>query len=195
MYIVPKHKIAFIALPKNASRTVAETLKKIGGTTEGTGHHGIQPLSPIRNFFAFAVVRNPFSRTVSKWYDLFRHYEIGDHEFRKQTFYDYVDELKAGKAGCGFNKFHLSTQYYVIQEAQQHFDKPIKVITYENIEEDWKNLRFYNLVGKLRGDTGKHSGDDGYGDWRLYYDKPFIAKKVASVFAEDIQHFGYPDTV
>jgi hypothetical protein len=197
MHIVRKHKIAFLALPKNASRTVSSTLKKIGGSTEGMGHHSIQPpTGDMRGYFAFAVVRNPFSRTVSKWFEVFKHIDTGDVDFRHQAFDAYVEGLRAGASGCGYNKFHLSVQSSVIDEAQKHFNKPIKIITYENLNSEWERLKFFNLVGKLpEKQVGKQSGGDGYGNWRLYYANPVTIDKVYSVFYEDFNRYGYSNTV
>ena len=194
MHICRKHKIAFLAMPKNASRTISNALKTIGGNTEGSKHHNmIPPTGDMRGFFSFAVVRNPLSRTVSKWYDIFRHLDIGDDGFRKEAFNAYVVDMRAGKKGCGYNKFYLSTQSSVLDTAQQHFNKPIKIISYENLNYDWDKLHFNPLVGKLPDkQIGKHRGSSGYGNWRSYYDDPKVIEKVVAVYSEDFDRYGYP---
>lgn len=200
MYIVRRHKLVFLPLPKNGSRTMGVFFEhQLGGSSERTEHHAVRPSNDgeLRDFTAVAIVRNPFSRMVSKWWEQYYNYDDGNGKTRRISFQEYVRGLKAGPPGSPWNTFHLATQCSVIDEAQKYYDNPIKVLRLENIAEDWIKHKLDDRTGlNFPAKTKKFgSGSSEYGDWTKYYNQPWIQEKVASVYYADLDRFGYPDRV
>ncbi len=199
MYIHRLHKLVFLPLPKNGSRTMSVFLvHQLGADSEQTEHHSVMPQDDeVKHFQPFAIVRNPFSRMVSKWWEQYKKFDDGKRKTRCETFQEYVKQLRAGEPGSPWNKFHLATQCSVIDKTQEYYSKPIKILRLEHLAQDWIDQGLANRTSlKFPERTKKFgAGSSEYGNWKKYYDKPWLMEKVASVYYADIDRFGYPDRV
>lgn len=170
-------------------------------STENSLHHSVIPPSDdLCHFQPFAIVRNPFSRVVSKWWGQLSATanntgakDIERNEFRRQAFKAYIQQLKPGGWGEEWNKFNLSTQASVLDRAQHYFDKPIRILKIETLSKDWADLAKDHGIVKMLTDNRKRVGvgSSDYGNWRQYYRKPWMIRKVVDCFGDDFKQYGY----
>lgn len=197
MHVSNREKAIFLAIPKTASRTVAEWLhkdynfKKAGGRRHGrTPHHGLCPTVQCKlqtqDYFHFTAIRNPFSRMVSRW----NHWRKG-HKQRLSIsgFHKYLDGLmpehvsrKKVKIFCAR---YLSPQTHWIDYAGKYLDHEITTIKQENLIEGLKNLPFVTKPIVL-----PEIGKNDYGKWQDYY-TPKLRRKIVELYWEDFSRFGY----
>ena len=64
-----EHKLVFIHIPKNAGTSVNFWMKRyLNGEKKGITHGGIQHTpEEFNHYTSFAIVRNPWDRTLSFW--------------------------------------------------------------------------------------------------------------------------------
>jgi hypothetical protein len=198
MYISHKHEVVFIALPKNASRTVGVLLKSEFDAVD-EDHHSIVPSDPekIKNYFPFVVVRNPYSRCVSRWYGWYQVAapDPSDLNFRKTllpSFEGYVERMQdwhtSPKRIEPENALYHSCQIHIIDKAQKLFFQEIKKVKFEKLHEELMKLPFIRRHVKL---PKRGIRNDVYGDWRRYYKNATVVHKVANAYQADFERLNY----
>lgn len=197
MIVSDKYKFVFIALPKNASRAVRNWAKSNYSAFQRGKYHGIS--KGYRYYFVFTTKRNPYSRFVSRWNMIFRD-NYGFQDYSKKyfnnvlypNFVKYVDKMprRHGKYNpCASVPLpdYLAPQISCINYAQEFFQKQIQIISKDSLETELKLLPFV----KERKIKLTYPGSHDYGDWRDYYDKGWITKKVRSFYQDDFEALDY----
>ena len=141
-------------------------------------------------YFKFAVVRNPFDKTVSRFWWLFRNspdklasLNAGDFGMVRKLFTDYVRERG--------RRLVDDRNAYAI-EGRSCVDK---FICFERLEPDLAEVCAKLGIHYAEGDLGNYNRGarrrpEHFSD---YYDADTL-KIVRSVFAPEIEHFGYECT-
>lgn len=197
MIVSDEHRFVFIALPKNASRAVRNWAKGNYSAIQVGKYHGV--CKGYRSYFVFTTKRNPFSRFVSRWNMLFREVN-GGQPFSKRyfnnvlypSFVKYVKKMPNKHDAwnpCASIPLpdYLAPQISCIQYAQEFFNKPIKIISKDNLEKELKLLPFVNEKKIQLTYPGTHD----YGDWRDYYNKGWMTKKVKEFYRDDFNALDY----
>ncbi len=203
MYVSYDQGAAYLAIPKTASRTISVWLRREYGFKRRYGHHGLCDDRVGQDFFKpyfhFTAVRNPFSRLVSRWFQLCLKYKSKPsrlpltrenlREVFKPRFKKYIMRLDpqalSRKNLQIYCTTQLSPQSYWIDYAGRFLDKPIHIIKQENLVEELGRLPFVNRKVVL-----KHIGKHSYGDWRDYYDEESMSK-VVEYYWDDFKRFRY----
>ncbi len=200
MYISRKHELVFLPIPKNASRTIGKLFKDhLQGDTENTLHHQIvPPPGDIKHYTPFVIVRNPYSRVVSKWWGtltvLMKKFNLQDvdRQTRRKSFKAYIQQLKPGDWGTEYNTINLATQASIVDRAQYYFSNPIRVLKLENLDNEWSALANDLGLGRLLLKKKKiGNGSHEYGRRQNYYRHPWMSRKVHDCFREDFKRFEY----
>lgn len=206
MPISHKLKAIFIHIPKNAGSSIERTLdiwdKK--NTPDNEKLYGIINYKTVlqhltakelklrvsrniwRNYFKFAVVRNPWSRAVSEynWYLRFG---------PLVTFHEWVGSLRHRlKINSTINIDeigHNIEQHKFIYDVRGKLLVD-KVIRFENLKDEFKTICEKNSwdLNLIHDENTKTSSNKN--DWRNFYDVE-TAKEIAEIYKVDIQTFGY----
>lgn len=199
MYLSHQKEAVFLAIPKTASRTVSVWLRKDYQFFIKNGHHGIVENNRFSNYFHFAVVRNPFSRMVSRWYQ--RCLQLNSLPARskfdlsvfKPRFKNYVNNLKKEhikrKNLDLFCAYWLSPQSHWLNHAEYFVEEKIHIIKQEDLVKGLSELPFVDKAIDL-----KHIGKHEYGNWRDYYDQESI-DKIVEFYWKDFEKFNYGTTI
>ena len=186
MYVSHKHKTVFIALAKNASRTTAAWLRTLGFYA-CSKHHSLiankmEPSNVIKNYFVFAIVRNPYERFVSGWFAWHKRHPT------HAPFSKYLADLERVKPTLvNNNTKYLVSQCHVLKLTKKMFTKNISIVRFENLQNGLRKLPFVDSQVML-GKEG--SAKAVYGKWRSYFDKQ-SADKVYNIYKDDFQRFKY----
>jgi hypothetical protein len=182
----------FIHIPKNAGRSIRHVLELRGGVILTRPlHYRYRDLQP-RQLKYFGVVRNPWSRTASRYH------------YSKQTAKNWPDsdKRKAYITDVSFKDFVMDQRVFEIPEhpgqpwmgpMTSWFDQ-LEWLEDENHQVVCDCLRFEHLASDLDSYFGEklrlpHKGPKS-GDYRpLYTDA--LAEIVAKRFARDIEYFGF----
>lgn len=202
MYVSQKYKAVFLAIPKAASRSVSLWLKQEYGFRMRHNHHGIniKRRSRISNFDAFVIVRNPYSRLVSRWFQQHSRKDQTPYTEKRllKRFYpswiNYVERLDYHEV-CEENtsiycEIYLTPQWFQIKHIQKHYEKPVIIIQQENLIDGLSKLPFVQLPINLPS-KGRHE----YGDWKRYYRDPSIRGKVYNYYKPDFDNLGYDELI
>ncbi len=194
MYISHKHKIAFIAIAKNASRTIGEFLQDTAEAVTVGRHHGYGHGNnkKIKDYQAFVVVRNPYSRLVSRWSSYLKSKKTTIKSFANYIRVNEKEKLEQ-QIRPGGNCVFPSIQARVLEKAQQLFDKPILILRYENLKDEWVTLGLPGTASDFPSDLHRGKGD--YGSWKKFYKKNWMKRKVSALYQEDFELFGYDENI
>ena len=196
---------------KNASSAIVEFFREFdpGVIDEGhealldtglfgflTGNHRCRPANPefYKECYIFAVVRNPFDRLVSAWF-----------EYRRPGMFKEMKRLVEGsdleKASENFNVFvdvtlnhdhiHWQVQHDIIYLDGDN-GKPMAdlIIKFEHLNDGLRrvcDMRGLDFDSHKLPIVRKSEGKDGY---RQYYNQESIYK-VASKYEKDLLYFDY----
>jgi hypothetical protein len=201
--ILKKEKIIFIHIPKNAGQSIesffgrkwAPAVRRCGGQSE-TWPEPFPRHAPwkryekkydVKNYRAFAIIRNPWARMVSCYTYELKMAKKGinlEHPNRKllaagATFEEYV--RKADHASV-----FLRPQVSWLRNDNGEIGVA-DIIRFENLTEDFKRLaRDYNLDR----DSLPHVNRSDHKHYSHYYNEETI-RLVAEMYKEDIEMFGY----
>jgi len=214
--ICHKHKCIFIHIPSCAGTSIEEAIvgfdwfKKDWSTKHLKSHQAKILYSKYwDDYFKFALVRNPWSRTVSlaknpthgvyvdhykKCIDFNRDVQIPD-----DILYDHP-KCKASnwlKQSQGFELF------YADQKKDLYIKQPIKNSIYlnylledldfvgrvENLQEDWLFIS-EKIKTKAQLKRLQSTKDENYTHYTEYYDDETM-QMVAKKYEKDIEYFGY----
>jgi hypothetical protein len=168
MLISPKHKLAFIHIPKTGGKSIREALRNDDPDAHHVGKWHIAATTAKEmvdwdDYKSFAVVRNPWERVVSAY-----------------TF--------AAKDRMDLEAF-LNSQWPDYLQPQMHWlvDHEGNVIVncvcrYETLDDDFDVL--------CPGVTLPHLNDSDHAPYRSYYND-LTRMKVLQLFQKDIEAFGY----
>ena len=171
--------IRFIHIPKNAGTTVGKMLGRnqiefvIGDREQHTRHRYARDFRD--SFDSFAVVRNPYTRTVS-WFEWIRRYP----KYSKWQFDEFVKEARdKGRARHAWTpQIHWTHDFDLQTPLVKH------ILRYENLEEDLRTL-FPSMSGKFL-----HLNGGGIKRYNDYYNDE-LRSIVYSRFKEDFDTFKY----
>lgn len=184
-----EHKFIFIHIPKTAGTLIGKLLLNDASSYNKKTHatHCEEFFMPIyKNYFKFSIVRNPWARLVSLYYEKTPKYTAG------MTFLDYVKEIcikntKSVLLQKDRNALTHSASYldYWFKDT---IDKIDFIGRFEDIENCWKIISErlcceVSPLPKIR--VGKYNKN-----YTKYYDNE-TRLMVAEKYKEDIKYFGY----
>jgi len=200
--ILPKEKLAFVAIPKNAGTSIrgafgiaqgfvrqGEIVKKVYSKPwPGVGSKA--EIEALRNsgFLRFCVSRNPWERLVSCWQS-----KITNDTFLRKTpglFHAHMDFPSFVEAAFSVPDKKANRHYRSQMEFIMHKDTVLvdRILRFENLEEDWEGLRKeYDLPALPH----YKQTNAAVSYQRIYSEYPELKEQVASRYARDIEFFGY----
>jgi len=184
-----KQKFIFIHIPKSGGTSICKSLLNTESAYDKKDHNTYRKeleMPIYDDYFKFSIVRNPWARLVSLYYEKTPKYTTGI------TFSEYVKEI------CIINtkSFLLQKDKNALTHSSPYLDYWFKGIIdkidfvgkFENIENCWKtiseglNRKTSVLLKKRVGVYCKH--------YTEYYDDE-TKQIVAEKYAKDIEYFGY----
>jgi hypothetical protein len=191
------HKYHFIHIPKNGGNSVREALKKRGDVSLSSPFHYryIEVADKVgRNLQFFCIVRNPWSRTASRFVfgkQNARKWPSGDPRksyLEKASFEDFVRDRKVfdipehpGQPWMGPLSSWLNHLEWIQDEEKKVVCDCLRL---EHLNED---------ISAYFGDDielpRKNATKETYDYRRMYSDR--LVEIVASTFKEDIRYFGF----
>ena len=196
--IVEQRHILFLLIEKNAGTSITNWLDNFASThndkTYLIHHRHVEwkklP-SPYNSYWTFCVVRNPWSRLVSRYnYDVstyLQKYLAGEGDY----FLKVYEKLRKGFA------YWIKNDVYTLPSVEHRMKWQIQVeifegcnniniLKYENIQEDFKLLQ-----NKLKWfEPLPHANATIECDYKSYYTDELI-DIVAKKYSKDIEMFGY----
>ena len=158
-------------------------------------------LDEVNSYFVFTFVRNPFSRLVSFFNNVYLYQDAKYHlQPHRQSYIFWLHEVssfselayKVSKIpDCHLDR-HLLPQHLWIDNFQGKGGKGGKIDfigKYETLKQDFEPIRKkfnFLYLGHENKSIGEHE------DWRDYY-TPKTAKMVYQRFRKDFERFGYED--
>jgi len=181
-----QYKFIWFRVAKVGTRTILNYFKENAVPLDVEHASFIRyPYRKYRNYFAFALVRNPWDRLVSCWFDkvvrknLFAFAEKEREKMKSfENFVQYVGQLDLHSSDR-----HIRLQSELIDLNNVHF-----VGRYESFEDDFKRILNY-LGAPLSSLEKKNVSTDRLPYQEYYTDK--LIDKVARLYQRDIQIFGY----
>ena len=196
--ILEQRHILFLHIEKNAGTSITNWLDNFASThndkTYLIHHRHVEwkklP-SPYNSYWTFCVVRNPWSRLVSRYnYDVstyLQKYLAGEGEY----FLKVYEKLRKGFAYWIKNDVYTLPSVEHRMKWQNQFEifegcNDINILKYENIQEDFKLLQ-----NKLKWfEPLPHANATIECDYKSYYTDELI-DIVAKKYSKDIEMFGY----
>ena len=205
--ILPKEKLAFVAIPKNAGTSIrvafgiaqgfvrqGEIVKKVSSKPwPGVGSKA--EIEALRNsgFLRFCVSRNPWERLVSCWQQKIMNRSSSSFTWKTKNhglFHAHMDFPSFVEAALSVPEEKANRHYRSQVGFIMHKDTVLvdRILRFENLEEDWECLRKeYDLPALPH--YKQTSSAESY--QRIYSEYPEIKEQVASRYARDIEFFGY----
>lgn len=186
-------------IPKAANSTVVTTLARISHgenvpSRDAKKMYAVpsqltrEQVAELEHLFKFAVVRNPFTRTLSAYLDKIERWPKRNKKIR--SFREFLEGLQTGKL---LTNAHWAPQATLLLLPPNHFDYFGKV---ESLEKDLAFIRS-QLLGQsyapepVRSATGHATGAKDR--LRSYYDNECI-QIVQTLYKDDFDLFNYlPD--
>tara|TARA_Y100000114_G_C11704174_1_gene300043 strand:- start:173 stop:784 length:612 start_codon:yes stop_codon:yes gene_type:complete len=196
--ILEQRHILFLHIEKNAGTSITNWLDNFASThndkTYLIHHRHVEwkklP-SPYNSYWTFCVVRNPWSRLVSRYnYDVstyLQKYLAGEGDY----FLKVYEKLRKGFAYWIKNDVYTLPSVEHRMKWQNQFEifegcNDINILKYENIQEDFKLLQ-----NKLKWfEPLPHANATIECDYKSYYTDELI-DIVAKKYSKDIEMFGY----
>jgi len=196
--ILEQRHILFLHIEKNAGTSITNWLDNFASThndkTYLIHHRHVEwkklP-SPYNSYWTFCVVRNPWSRLVSRYnYDVstyLQKYLAGEGDY----FLKVYEKLRKGFA------YWIKNDVYTLPSVEHRMKwqnqveifegcNDINILKYENIQEDFKLLQ-----NKLKWfEPLPHANATIECDYKSYYTDELI-DIVAKKYCKDIEMFGY----
>lgn len=191
MIISHQHQVIFLANPKCASMTIAKVLKENFGAVMYGGHHGNEIPEQYRGYFTFSVIRNPYSRHVSLYRQIYRthinryHDPVGTQKMSFPEFVSFWEEATQGK-----DKPDEMTQLDFLWGKDHQRKGAVQFIRFERLEKAFNHLPF--IKKKITLPTVNASQTYR---WQDYYTDPAIRERVYRWFQEDFEQLDYPKEI
>lgn len=211
VFISPEHNLLFVKNEKAGNNTARMTLQHAASPRplpDGFRDRNrwlapmlmpsdinLQSIDDLNRIpFKFAIVRNPYSRTLSAWLNKFAGNERKKAKFRKQlglggkgevTFEQFVGAI--GNQSPSEMDPHWRIQSVNIYCDLIRYDHFVKFEDYDN--------EFGAVVSRFFGKAplrNMHKGDTGAGAKLVEHYTPAIADQVRRIYAADFETFGYP---
>jgi hypothetical protein len=175
----------FIHVPKCAGQSVRHALRTYYGGDEQRGEHHHTTALPAwaREFFAFAIVRNPYDRAISLWFSMVKTREDDRYGLRKQ---------------CGstellpFLRWLVSIEPYdpilYGQAAWLRDTRLDRVLRFENLQTECERLPFWPAAKP--GPLPFRNRSKGRLPWTIYCDSEAIAL-IEQWAGDDFEAYGY----
>jgi hypothetical protein len=135
--------------------------------------------------FKFAIVRNPFSRTLSAYLDkVERRAKARNHESSFEGFVSYLEQ------GGLYRNAHWAPQTALLLIPVERFDFVGKV---ERYAEDWAEVlrSLQGLSSDVALTSGFFANATGADAKLLRYYTPSLVKRIAQIYRADFEAFGY----
>ena len=196
MIVSKKHKYVYVSVMKSGTHSMYHILQKnyeglhyprsFNASQKGPYHSNVVP-NDFLEFYRFTVVRNPYSRAISAWnvcvnvepYAAAYSGTLTDKSFL--SFAKWLNTFQEpGRAGYVVQPIH---------EWLQPSGKFDKILHIENINEEFKDLPFYDstdtelVVPDLLSRTDKS-------DWKSHYTEE-IAELIYKWAKKDFELYGY----
>jgi len=198
MVVCEKYKVIFFHIPKNAGSSVRHILETQFGGEKIQNHIPVmqaRAYKSIDNYVNFAVVRNPYSRTVS-WYNNLRHVsDTAEHRKAKQivrpnSFDYFVKKQTEIYKGRETKRFKLwDTQKSFIED---RWGLKVEILRYEILEDDLKNFCYKHFDKKVELPHIKKWGVQN--EYAKFYN-PELQEIIYNRLKEDFDYFGYSKNI
>ncbi len=178
-------RFVWFQVPKVGTRTIHNYFRSVPVTLD-EDRPGFVYFSPhrYRHYFKFAFVRNPWDRLVSCWTDKvtkLNYFKFPEADLQKLQRFDAFVEFVGGLDVTTCDR-HLRLQSRLIDLGQiDHLGRM------ETFEEDFRCVCRRLNIQQHPIETRNASGKRPY---ETYYNDD-LHKKVARIYAQDIQIFGY----
>ncbi|WP_110208413.1 sulfotransferase family 2 domain-containing protein [Nocardioides daejeonensis] len=206
MRVSDSRRVLFVHVPKTGGSTIDLMFdREVGDTRRVDGRARHAPLGrllaaepQLADYWIFGFVRNPWARMVSWWSmvnKVFTAYEAGEPKAVKKV-ETYPDAwLPEGEFAHDFDAFVLEgtakiakvgrPQVHTLNAKERSADF---VGTIENFHDDANRVR--ERLGLTPLDKLPRRNKSSHGAYQDYYNE-VTRRKVAEVYAEDIEAFGY----
>jgi chondroitin 4-sulfotransferase 11 len=192
MPISTKLRSIFIHIPKNAGTSVLHAL----GMVEYEGHipwWEYRQMDPRKwdSYFKFAIVRNPWERTVSNYlYARMRRSYWHSSDTQVHPDFQTLEGLTFAQCIPLIPKLRhpgwRSQSYWICNSAGKNMMD--YVCRHEQLEEDMAHV--WRVLGVQRSLPQINVTEKKSTDWRSFYDKS-TEEAVQRLYAVDVDHFGY----
>ena len=186
MAIDKDKKWIFIHADKCAGKSIESTLfgfKEMAGSDHKPLTWHTQEV--IEDCFKFTIVRNPWDRCVSRWFDYQNRFG-GLHKgntIKEYTNYWYQQCHQKQYWNAQSNCSHMITDH----EGKINMDL---ILRFENLEEDWKKLQKELGIEKELFHFNKNKTPIGHYS-EMYEGDDELKAMVHEMYIEDIRQFGY----
>lgn len=202
--IIKDKNIIFIHIPKTAGTSVEEVFCRTSGGMHIPFRH--RTLSDIVNendvdkndYFKFTIIRNIFDRILSTYYhrlgilhddlsfhsylELIKKYLDGNLEHTSIGTKIYKDDINAQSKHHYFDIRHINKMNYWFDDSELDY-----IIRYENINEDWEEIKKRFSVGDLPR-TNWNPVKDYRKPYKDYYSKQDI-DLVYDIYSDEIEKY------
>ena len=192
MIVSDKHKFVFVSTMRCGTHTMFNALQ--GPPYHGyherrlDSYHGRIIPDKAKDWFTFAVSRNPYSRLVSIWRvitqgERYRHYTpLGQCPFAKFVCWAAAEPNIDRWAGM------LIPQHRWLKGIRLD-----TVLRLENLDREVKRLPFWQ--GPDHIEPASNRTCDGQPPWYIYYSDPDIIAAAQEWAGDDFQTYGYSKTI
>jgi hypothetical protein len=178
-----QNKWAFIHVPKTAGTSISYVLNQYPSTKNLVSHETIRYISHLKDYFTFAFVRNPFTRTVSAYFHNKRKYneEISFGDFLKTT---------------NVNELWMLPQNYFLDSGTK--DVQLSFLgKYETLQHDtsvlFNKLEINQKIPHLNKNSiyEKHPNLKQEDYYKFFYEKEWMKDWVRERYYNDFKIFNY----
>lgn len=178
-----KYNFVFIRNPKCCSRSISKILCDYEVEEIGHYHDWIVP-EEYKNYFVFSVVRNPYTRLKSAFFDRIKSWNYHDDNYKKNC--KNYSSLFTG-IPLSFEDYCLekNSDYWKLQnKTLSQNNCPIKILFFENIQNEIKDLYFIKKEFRL-----PHIGKSDDSIKINLTNK--IVENINSIYYDDFEKFSY----
>lgn len=195
-------KFVYVGIPKTASTSIRHALNTSLGPKVVKQNTWLEDLlatdDRFHDYFKFAFVRNPWSRTVSVYKDKIKG---RDPDFtlesfnglsRGMTFEEFIEWLCESPEGLDENadRHWLSQYRFVAPKGELLVDHVAK---FENLDEGWSCIMSRVGLSEIKLPVKNRSTSrtqENTKDYRHYYDRR-ARRLIGERYSEDVELFGY----
>ena len=203
MFISLSHKFVFIHIPKTGGTSILGALAPLGKNWDGKEikdvrgwqirHHNLKMHSgwnthpdklmeyKSRGYFSFAFVRNPWDKVISIWSKIGKKLSLPE-------FISFLCTNDRNKHVASTDPTHYRAVPQVKWISKDGVIQTDFIGRYESFEEDY--LKVCKAIGLDEAPVLPHFNTGKHDHYRTYYDDRSI-ERVAALYKEDIEEFGY----